>query len=269
MYLPVVKTLKAIFITTIALLASCQNVEQRRKMQTQAIKAEKEKIEITKRNEVYAERGRHTDNFLYLNYWIGMDSTEFHIITDSLIKAKILSKTDSSFFYRDAIGEIVILGDTLKIFSMFNSGKLYGIELKGLIRDSDAWSITDGWFKNSVLDLYKAKYGKYIVEKPKPNSYTKKHADAWSKTKAEYGTYFRFVQYIWNRKDYYVSITKNYDIAHEEIMNGDDSYIMEIPSEISYISKAFFKSKMSKEILDEKVKELNKNKKNQEAKDLI
>jgi len=181
------KTAKIILIISIIFYASCQHTEQHSKLQSQAHDEMKAKREIDNRIKVFTERNKHTDSFLYLNYWIGMDSNQFHIITDSLIGAKTFLKTDNTdFLNRDLVSKIIIFGDTLNIFSHFDSGKLYGIELRGLTTNS--LSSYAGEMSNSILNLYKEKYGVFSVEKPKSDRYIQRNGDIFSKTKTEYGT---------------------------------------------------------------------------------
>lgn len=247
------KSLNHTLIIVLFLFTSCQNPEQV-KMQTKSIGTDKDEDAKKERNDVFVERGKHSSNFLYLNYWIGMDSIEFEVITDSLANTK-----RGDYFNRNAVGELIILKDTFRLSPLFDNGRLNGIKL---INHRTGFGMVE-----PVLELYCGKYGNYKVEKPKLSKYVRKNGDYWLKTKDEDGTYFRFIQYIWDRDEFMISILNKYDIFPDRF--GDYYFPLLTTFEISYVSKASFKSELSKEILDKKRKEIEENIKKKKAQNLI
>ena len=83
-----------------------------------------------------------------------------------------------------------------------------------------------------------------------------------------FGLVYNFIQYIWYRNEYVISITKRYQI-YTDRLDYNICYPLVNSYKITYTSKDFFKSEITKEILEKKRKEGNEKLKTQKAKELI
>jgi uncharacterized protein YceK len=134
----------------------CNNVRQNK-----VIKNNLNKIDY---KTIYAERDKHKDNCLFMDFWSFMNKQEFIVIRDSLVKTNNLSKKvsemDTTFWYTlqlewSHIANTPIIQESRFILiPYFEDGHLLSISLE--YKNDEFYRY--GYFL--ILELYKTKYGK-------------------------------------------------------------------------------------------------------------
>lgn len=178
------------------LFSSCQLTEQPKEKNTIENGFSTNRIK-----EVYAERDKNRNNFLFLNYWAGMSKSEFDIITDALIRTEYLNRDEEGVYFilnldfnvkkgKGSDNNLFIKSCDFSVYPEYIGIDLYRISL-----------ISRNYIDNeTILDMYKNKYGKYKEEKPELIRYTGKKP------------YYKYKQFIWELDDSYVTITEEYGI---------------------------------------------------------
>ncbi|MFH1120117.1 MAG: hypothetical protein V1775_09845 [Bacteroidota bacterium] len=178
------------------LFSSCQLTEQPKEKNTIENGFSSNKIK-----EVYAERDKNSNNFLFLNYWAGMSKAEFDIITDALISTEYLNKDEDGVYFTLNLDYYVKKekGNDNNLFMKSCDFTVYpeyiGIDLYRINLVSRIWANNE-----IILDMYKNKYGKCKEEKPELIRATGKKP------------FYKYKQFIWELDDSYITITEEYGI---------------------------------------------------------
>lgn len=232
----------------VLLLSCCQN-KQPVSEQNKSINIEKE----NDTNQTFMNRDKHFENFIFLNFWIGMNGKEYNIIKDSLVEAGVLNrKNDTTEFVIntqeetfDNSNEIRSKEESFIVCPIFNKEGLVEIHLKyeGIMPIS-----------KGLVDMYKTKYGSYKTEKLE-KEYLKKFNFDKGGLAVEKAKGNEYIKYIWLHSKYQVTIAEWYSLTQ----SLDDISFYNIDSlTISYSDKDFLNTVS-----------LEKDKKNQRQKDKI
>lgn len=153
-------------------------------------------------NEVYVNRDKNKNNFLFLSYWAGMNRAEFDIITDSLINSGYLNRDEEvlnftlSYNYNEQVNinnrtnnDLITSCDFI-LSPKYLNNNLYCIELVSK-------NVVD---IETILYMYENKYGEYKEEKPELMKYKGMKS------------FYRYKQYIWKLNDTYITITEDFGL---------------------------------------------------------
>lgn len=285
-----------LIIICILFLAGCNNVNHQKLPQATYIDTIKprENIKINKSRDpkkiknTYKNRDRHRDNYLFLHFWTGMDTTEYAIIRDSLLKCEVIEKGNESFAngysYYFTITVLKDFGDSgskvKQVFSInpqFEDNSLVKVSL--FLKDGiDSWYKPNFYYSDNIVNLYEIKYGNYIYEQKDKYKYPKTFKVQYNNSSfsniaghsfipTSYEEYYKFEYYTWYLENFKITISKEFENFTFE--NDRDyikiSDIRQISLSINYTSIDYLESERLKE---EKVKEENVNEVN-ESIDLI
>ncbi len=237
---------------------------------------------IKSKRDVFNKRDENKQNFIFLNYWLGMTKNEYQVITDSLINEKLLENSTNNVTFNlqivtgvsnvSSYRAVETCNNTFKLEPDFATNKLIGLNLVNIVNLQENYVFQ---CNNEILELYSKKYGKYFIEKPEKESFITlgvKNNYITLKVENDFKsndvhTYYNFIQYIWEREKYFITITENYSIINISKIRGSEALISSYV--ISYTLKANFKSRLYKDILEMDSIKKEKSKKMKESIDKI
>ena len=234
------------------LFSSCQLDEQPKEKNTQENGFTTNKIK-----EVYAERDKNSNNFLFLNYWAGMSKREFDIITDDLIRTEYLNRDKEGVYFTlnlDYSGNDINRFPKSCDFSVYP--EYIGIDLYRINLVSRIWPNN-----KIILDMYKNKYGKYKEERPELIRLKGMES------------FYNYKQFIWELDDSYITITEEYGIQQDVVPNVRfiSKPILLTSLIISYETKLYhkYKSRLTKEKEQNEERKIKEKKATEKTKGLI
>lgn len=154
------------------------------------------------------KRDRHYGNFLFLNFWTGMDSVEYVIIRDSLLRHDVISRSsnNSSTLFKISVAKNYnepdqIVEQCFNLYPNFEFGKLFQMSLY-LTNCSENETNYD--YVDNIIRLYTSRYGIPTKEVRDPINYETakvigKDPENDNKYYSEYITksYYRYESYSW------------------------------------------------------------------------
>lgn len=210
---------------------------------------------ITK-NEIFKNRDKNINNYIFMNYWIGMNPTEFEVISDSLVNLfdlirvnnKLIFQIQQTYKSKFDNGTSNCMSSFLVIPNYNSENKLIGIDLKPHALSG---------CNHLIVDIFSEKYGNPKIENVGELDYygTGYDINHQLTTRKIYHRP-RFTQYIWKKNRYIVCITLEYGFKDNPEPNTEIVISTEVPQctsySIKYIIADQFLSERSKESIEEK-----------------